>query len=113
MKESDIQQDIIKMLSLHHRVAFCTIITTGQFRVKGGGYIVTGHYIDETQKRLTGMSDITGQLIDGRFFAIETKKPGEKPTEEQRVFIERVKKHGGKAGWADNVETAKLIIEDL
>lgn len=110
MSESTIQQDIVKMLSMHPKVSWCLIVTTGKFRVKNG-YIVVGHYIDETQKRLTGMSDIIGQLIDGRLFVIETKKPGETPTDEQHTFIDRVKRHGGVGGWADNVETAKFIID--
>lgn len=111
MRESPIQQDIVSMLSLHHRVAWCMVITTGKFKVKGG-YIVTGHYIDEDQKRRTGMSDIIGQLRDGRIFVIETKRPGNTPEDHQAEFIEMVKQNRGVAGWADNVETAKWIIDN-
>lgn len=31
----------------------------------------------------------------GRFFAIETKKPGGKPTDRQNMIIERMKQSGG------------------
>lgn len=110
MSESDIQQDVVKMLCLHPKVAWCMVITTGKFKVKGG-YVTTGHYIDETQRRFSGMSDITGQLKDGRFLAIETKQPGEKPTDIQRYFMDLVRKNGGVSGWADNVEDAKIIID--
>lgn len=111
MTESDIQQDIIKALTIHPKVAWCMVVTTGKFKVKGG-YITTGHYITEDQKRLTGMSDIIGQLRDsGQLFCIETKKPGEEPTEEQFDFLDVVSKNGGVSGWADSVESALWVIE--
>lgn len=40
-------------------------------------------------------SDLIGQLNGGRFFAAEVKKPGEKPTPEQQLFIEKVNESGG------------------
>ena len=110
MKESEIQQNIILALTVHPKVAWCMVVTTGQFKVKGG-YITTGHYITEDQKRLTGMSDIIGQLRDGRFFCIETKKPGEEPTEEQFNYLDLVAKNGGVSGWCDSVESALWILE--
>lgn len=111
MTETVVQQAIIDLLMRHPRVAWAMVVTTGQFKVKGG-YITTGHYIGEDGKRMVGMSDIIGQLRDGRMFAIETKRPGETPTEEQYAFIGMVKRNNGVAGWADNVSTAKLIIEE-
>jgi hypothetical protein len=110
MKESDIQQRIVTVLTGHEKVAWAMVVTTGKFKVKGG-YITTGHYITEDQKRLTGMSDIIGQLRDGRFFCIETKKPGEEPTEEQFAFLDLVEMNGGVSGWADSVESALWILE--
>jgi len=31
----------------------------------------------------------------GRFFAVETKAPGKKPTDRQNMIIERIRKSGG------------------
>ena len=113
MKESkDVQQPVVAALATHPKVAWCMVVTTGQFKVKGG-YITTGHYITEDQKRLTGMSDIIGQLRDGRFFCIETKKPGEEPTEEQFNYLYLVTENGGVSGWADSVESALWILEGV
>jgi hypothetical protein len=110
MRESDIQQDIVSALAGHERVAWCMVVTTGTFKVRGG-HITTGHYITEDQKRLTGMSDIIGQLRDGRFFCIETKRPGKEPTEEQFAFLDLVELNGGVSGWCDSVGSALWILE--
>jgi len=43
-----------------------------------------------------GQSDILGVLPDGRILAIEVKKPGgKKPTFEQVLFLETIRRHGG------------------
>ena len=112
MKESDIQQDIMGMLLTHPKVAWAMVITTGQFKVKGG-YITVGHYMSDEQKRKTGMSDILGMLKNGKTLAIETKKPGEEPTKEQYDFMWLVNKNGGLAFWADSVEKAMYGLNDL
>lgn len=112
MAEAVVQNAILDMLLIHRRVAWCMVITTGVFKVKGGGHLTTGHYLNDDGKRLTGMSDILGQLTGGRLFAIEVKRPGEKPTKEQLDFISLVNRKGGVAGWADNVHDAKDIIEE-
>ena len=39
----------------------------------------------------------------GRFFAIETKAPGKKPTPRQNVIIAMIQRAGGKAFVIDNV----------
>lgn len=51
-----------------------------------------------------GISDIIGVLPDGKFLAIEVKRPGRKPTERQKQFLEQVKAAGGVAFVAYNVE---------
>lgn len=110
MKESDIQSDIMIALCSHPSIAWCMVVTTGNFKVKGG-YIKVGHYISEDQKRLTGMGDIIGQRTDGKFFALEVKKDKNTPTDEQLNFIALVVKNNGVAGWCTCVETAINIIE--
>lgn len=51
-----------------------------------------------------GVSDILG-IFEGRLLAIEVKRPGGKPTDDQIRFINRVNAQGGIAFWADNVST--------
>ena len=56
-----------------------------------------------------GVSDILG-CYQGRMVAIEVKRPGGKPTEDQQKFIDRVKREGGIAFCADSVEA---VMEGL
>lgn len=42
-----------------------------------------------------GSSDIIGIAPGGRFIAIEVKRPGGKPTEQQVIFIDFINKMGG------------------
>jgi hypothetical protein len=58
-----------------------------------------------------GSSDLIGILGPrARFFALECKKPGEKPTAKQFAFIALVNKRGGLATWVDNVDDAVIWI---
>ena len=59
-----------------------------------------------------GSSDLVGLTASGRFFAIEVKTKTGRATKEQLNFIEQIKKHGGLAGIARNVEDARGIIND-
>lgn len=54
-----------------------------------------GHTVYGTKSVMPGTSDIIGQMNDGRFLAIEVKRPGMKMTSIQREFIETVNKNGG------------------
>jgi hypothetical protein len=100
LKESKLQTDIMNMLLNHELVSWAYVTSAGGFRVKGG-YITVG---------FKGLSDIIGQLKDGRLFAIEVKLPGKTPTPEQLGFIETVNSANGVAGWCDSVEGASLIL---
>ena len=51
-----------------------------------------------------GTSDIIGILNDGRFLAIEVKRPGKKATEEQQKFIDMINKKGGLAFVATSID---------
>ena len=110
MKESDIQSAIMIALGEHPKVVWCMAITTGKVKIKGY-WVTIGHYITEDQKRLTGISDVIGQLITGQFFGIEVKKPDEIPTEEQFEYLDLVIKNKGVSGWCCSVEDAIKIIE--
>lgn len=52
-----------------------------------------------------GSSDLIG-LVDGRFCALEVKRPGERPTEDQRKFMNAVRVNGGFAAVVSSVTEA-------
>jgi hypothetical protein len=110
VKESKIQSAIIDALCLHKDVAWCMVVTSGGFKVRGS-YIQIGQFYDSERNKQTGVSDIIGQLKDGRFFCIEVKRPKEKPTKEQLHFLKMVRESGGVSGWADNVKDALNILK--
>lgn len=58
----------------------------------------------------TGVADILGVLPNGRFLAIECKRPGGKPSPEQIEFIDNVNANGGLAFIADNLD---IVIETI
>ena len=45
-------------------------------------------------QNVPGVSDILG-IYQGKFLAIEVKKPGQKPTERQESFLNQVRESGG------------------
>lgn len=53
-----------------------------------------------------GMADISGIGPKGRRIEIECKRPGKKPTDEQRIWLDLMTVHGGIAFWADSLEMA-------
>lgn len=100
MRESQIQSAIMDMLTIHPRIAWATVMTTGKVRHKG--YWISMHF--------PGMADILFQTKQGRLGAIEVKVPGQAPTREQLAFLSLVESNGGLAGWADSVEAAQEIL---
>ena len=102
MSESDIQNDIMTILTQHPRVAWSFVTTVGKLKGRAGHWITLGY---------PGIADIIGQLRTGQVFAIEVKSPGKKPTSLQQDFIDTVNRFGGRAGWADSVESALKILE--
>lgn len=58
-----------------------------------------------------GLSDIIGLTKDGRFLAIEVKKPGMKPTESQQWFLDNVKKNGGVAFVATSIDDVQENLQ--
>lgn len=110
-KEGKIQGDIVNALRYHPKVAWCSVVSSGTHRMKWGALKV-GYYNTATEKQVPGMSDIIGQLTDGRFFSIEVKEPGSKPTKEQEKYIHLVNRFGGVSGWADNTAAAVDIIDN-
>ncbi|HET9109100.1 MAG TPA: VRR-NUC domain-containing protein [Steroidobacteraceae bacterium] len=59
-----------------------------------------------------GVSDLIGWAEGGRFVAIEVKASRGRLTAEQAAFLDLVRRSGGLAGVARNVEEARAIIDD-
>lgn len=57
-----------------------------------------------------GCSDIIGQTVDGRFLAIETKRPSGRATNAQAAFLQTVRSHGGIAFTARSVSDLALHL---
>jgi len=102
LKESEIQSDIMNALTMHPNVVWAHVTTVGNFK---------GHNGHRFKSGFKGLSDILGQLKDGRLLAIEVKREGKKPTCEQTEFINMCNKYGGAAGVARNVDDALELIK--
>lgn len=86
VSEQDIQKSILDYLRLKKYVVFKHNST--QFGVRNGKSFA----FSNGEK---GISDIIGCSKEGRFIAVEVKKPGGKPSPEQIEFLRRIKENGG------------------
>lgn len=71
-------------------------------RVQGG--------IQKSMGVLAGVSDIVA-LHNGKFFALELKAPGGRPTELQLEFLSAVRRNGGFTCVADGLDEALQTLE--
>lgn len=87
-------------------------------RINGGGMLDrTGRflrfywlYLSGKQPAGKGKADIEGQLPDGRYFALEVKRPGEKPTQEQVAFLTTVRRNNGLAAVIVDYNEAQMAL---
>ncbi len=110
--ESERQAGIVNYLSLEPRVRFFIRINGGGMQKKGFFVWLYRLYIGTREQKGKGVSDIIGQLRDGRFFAMEVKRPGEKPTPEQAEFLALVADAGGVSGVCCNWMEARNLISE-
>lgn len=95
MLEKDIQKAIIDFL----RYKGCVVV---KFPSVGIYKKETNSYIPQPQK---GISDLLVCVPPaGAFVAIEVKRPGNKATPDQEVFIQQVTTRGGRAFVAESVD---------
>ena len=57
-----------------------------------------------------GVLDISGMLRGGKYFEIEAKRPGERPTPEQEKRIEQIRRGGGISGYFTSAEAALALL---
>lgn len=113
--ERDIQAAILRYLACDPRVAWHHRFNVGAQRVNGtdANGRPTRRFIRYAFK---GCSDILGQVVTGHLLAVEVKRPGEGPSDEQAAFLERVAGAGGLAVLAfgiDDVREALAGFEPL
>ena len=68
---------------------------------------------DKGKSKHEGVADILALDIDGKFYAIEVKKPGEYATAQQYHFLQEVERRGGIAAVVWCVEDVKNLLEDI
>lgn len=98
--ERDHLKACLEYFEVHPKVAWCARMNTGQWTV------------EERVIRFgfAGLSDIIGQLKDGRFLAFECKRVGKLPTEHQAAFLALVTLSMGVAGYGQ-LDDAMLLME--
>lgn len=103
--ERDVLAAVLQAVAIHPKVAWAHRMNTGAVeRENADG---TKRYIAFAFK---GCSDIIGQMKDGRFLAIECKRPGGKVTADQIAFLTNVRRSNGVAFIAWSVDD---VIREL
>jgi len=103
--EVEIQKSILDYLVYHPMVAWAARFNSGSARLPAGG----GKFRPVEFNTCDGCSDILGQLKDGRFLAIEVKRPPwTKPTdareEAQAEFLRKVRVNNGVGFFAISIK---------
>ena len=80
------------------------------FRINvGKGYTPDGRYFDTGVPK--GFSDLFGvRISDGRAVFIEVKTPRGRPTDQQKNFLETMRKNGAIAGVCRSPEEAVQLV---
>jgi len=100
-EEHKIQRQIERYLFKHPLVGKAWRQNSGKVKTAWGSWF---------QGAPKGTSDIVGFLADGRFLAIEVKKPGEELTKKQQDFIDLVNDCGGLGFGAWSLDDVKDFI---
>lgn len=88
----------------HANVAFARRRQSGLFRALDSERLI--------RVGTMGEPDIDGMLVNGRYFACETKREGEKPTTDQQWRIDRINSFGGLAFVARCAEDVNLVLQN-
>lgn len=104
--ERDVQASVLAFLRKHPRVAWAQRFNSGVTKISNADG--TERFIRFAFK---GCSDILGMLRGGRFLAVECKRAGERPTDEQRAFIDAVNGGGGLAFVACSIDDVARALQ--
>lgn len=108
--EKEILEEVINILK--PKCIWLSRINGGRFMLKGRGankmFVSYRLYRDgiDGEDISIRLPDLIGQLKDGRFLAIEVKKPGGTVTDEQARFLQFVWDNGGVSGICYDAEDA-------
>ena len=105
LSESNIQNMILDYLNQKGIFSF-RVNTTGTYDSQRGVYRSLGKF------QLKGTSDIIGCLPDGKMLAIEVKSETGRLSPEQKAFIDKIKKQGGIAFVAKNLQDVERELQD-
>jgi hypothetical protein len=103
--EKEIQATILKWLTF--KGAFAIRVNSGAVRASHNGKSRLVRFTNRP-----GCSDILCCLWNGRFAAIEVKRPGEVPTDKQREFLQSIERSGGIGVWVTSVDELELDLKD-
>ena len=105
-KEIQLQKQIVEWLNYQGHFVWRTNVglafyyaPTGQKRAFRSGF--------------KGLADIVGILRDGRFLAIECKVGTNKPTDNQKDFLQEVVSRGGVAFWTKSFDEAVAMLKEI
>lgn len=101
ISEADVLAAVWKYISHHPKVSWCT-------RINSGAANGDGRYVKFNYKR--GMSDLIGQMRDGRILCCEVKAPTGELLDHQREFLNEVLRHNGVAFVARSIEDAEKAL---
>ena len=100
--ESEILKQVLAACLYHPRVATAHRMNSGMMKI-GARYVRFG---------FPGCPDILGMLRDGRMLAVEVKKAGKHPTQEQVEFLGLVHRNNGLAFVARSAADARNALNE-
>lgn len=78
---------------------------SGELRTGGTGALLKRMGVQ------TGWSDFILISPAGQFHALELKRKGRSPSEDQRAFLHAIEMRGGLADWADSYDLAVAVLQ--
>jgi len=112
--ESDLQSQIIDYLRCEQnrgRIAwFCRNNSGGMFDKTKRFLWFYRLFLRQHEPISKGKSDLDGQLLGGRYFALEVKADGEKATPEQLAFLQAVRDGGGIAAVVRSYSDVQSVL---
>lgn len=115
--EQDLLGEIVALLRLEQtkgRIAWFARCNGGAVRSSYKGRVSFTRfyqlYLYGAEPSHKGMADLHGMLSDGRYFALEVKRAGEKATDEQSRFLDAVRAGGGIAAVVRGFEDAARAL---
>ena len=111
--EGDVMRAVFDLLRQHRRVAWFMRLNSGAVS-DGDRYTAFYRLYLRGRPGITkGASDYLGQLVDGRLFLVEVKRPGvTRGTVEQEMLIGACQAQGGMAGVCQSVDDVLQLLGD-